>query len=489
MSNTTRRTFLQQGLAAGGLLAVGGRARAAVSPNEQVSLGMIGLGWRGGQLVEAFNRLPDARITGICDPDSALVDQWSKACPQAKTYSDLRNLLDDPGIDAVVVATGNYWHCLAALWAMEAGKHVYVEKPLSNALWEGQQVVEAAARHQKICQVGTQQRSSPIQPQIKQLLHEELVLGPLEWVRVNRVGVRASIGKRTTPLVPPSTVDYNLWLGPAADVPIYRDKLHYDWHWDWNTGAGEMGNWGVHIVDDVRNNVFLDQVAFPRRVVAAGGRYGWHDAGNTPNVHFAVLDTGSVPVVISLTNLPDQPGGSNPPSCPPPGSGYIAYCEGGRLEGERGRARFFDSAGKLIKEFRGGEGMGKHQQDFLDAIRQNAPEKLTAPVEVGHHSSAWCTFANYAYRTGWDSHDPWETSLPKVLDTLELAGRVKTAAAQMYRDLVKLAGRHESDKSLGRLKLGPLLTFDDAQGTFVGDHAQVANQYLRVPGRGEFVLR
>jgi predicted dehydrogenase len=484
MTSTTRRMFFQQGLAAGSLLALGGRGRAAVSPNEQVSLGMIGLGWRGGQLVEAFNHQPTARITGICDPDSALVDQWSKSCPQAQTYSDLRKLLDDPGIDAVVIATCNHWHCLAAIWAMEAGKHVYVEKPLSNALWEGQQVVQAAAKLQKICQVGTQQRSSPIQPQIKQLLHEERVLGAIEWVRVNRHGVRGSIGKRSTPLVPPKTVDYNLWLGPAADVPIYRNNLHYDWHWDWNTGAGEMGNWGVHIVDDVRNNVFLDKVAFPRRVVAAGGRYGWHDAGNTPNVHFAVLDTGSIPVVISLSNLPDQPGGKNAAPCPPPGSGYIAYCEGGRLEGERGRARFFDSQGKLLQEFRGGEGMGKHQQDFLDAIRDNAPEKLMAPVEVGHHSSAWCTFADYAYRAGCDSQGLWETSLPKVLSTLQLAKPVKTAAAQMFRDLVKLAGRHETDKSLSRMPLGPLMTFDAEQGAFVGDHAEVANRYVRVPGRG-----
>ena len=139
---------------------------------------------------------------------------------------------------------------------MEEGKDVYVEKPLSHSQWEGQQTVNAARRYNRICQVGTQQRSDPMQAEIKKFLHEEKALGEIKTARVNRFGVRGPIGKRSTPLEIDKSVDYDLWLGPAEDKPIFRNKLQYDWHWDFNTGSGEMGNWGVHVLDDLRNNVF-----------------------------------------------------------------------------------------------------------------------------------------------------------------------------------------------------------------------------------------
>ncbi len=485
MSRSTRRYFLQQTALAGGLLALTPRSFAA-SANEQVNMGIIGLGWRGGDLLKAFSELPGVTIAGICDPDSALVDQRSQEHPQAKTYTDLRALLDSPDIDAVAVATCNHWHCLAAIWAMQAGKHVYVEKPLCNALWEGQQVVKAATKYDKICQVGTQQRSAPMQAEIKSILHDDKLIGPIDWVRVNRFGLRASVGKRETPLEPPKTVDYNLWVGPAEDQPLYRDKFHYDWHWDWNTGAGEMGNWGVHIVDDVRNNIFRDEIAFPQRVVAAGGRFAWHDAANTPNIHFAILDTGTIPVVIGLSNIAADADHKVQPSCPGPGSGYIAYCEGGRLEGQRGNAKFFDTDGKVIKEIRGSEGMGVHQQNFIDAIRNNSPGSLNAPVEVGHHSSAWCNFANYAYRVGEKvAHDSADNRPDKV-NGFQVG--VDLPANKMLEELNKLVAVHEPSFANRGLRVGPLLEFDSTSEIFTGEHADAANKLLRTPGRDKFVV-
>lgn len=483
MSRSTRRYFLQQSALAGGLLALAPRSFAASSANEQVNMGIIGLGWRGGDLLKLFSGLPGVQIVAICDPDSALVDQRSQEHPQAKTYTDLRALLDSPDIDAVAVATCNHWHCLAAIWAMQAGKHVYVEKPLSNALWEGQQVMKAAAKYGKICQVGTQQRSAPMQAEIKSLLHDEKILGPIEWVRVNRFGLRESIGKRATPLEPPKTVDYNLWLGPAEDQPICREKFHYDWHWDWNTGAGEMGNWGVHIVDDVRNNIFRDQVAFPKRVAAAGGRFAWHDAGNTPNIHFAILDTGTIPVVIGLSNIAASADNKKPPRCAGPGSGYIAFCEGGRLEGERGKAKFFDVDGKVIKEVRGTDGMGIHQQNFIDAIRNNSPGTLNAPVEVGHQSSAWCNFANYAYRVGH------ETALQTSENETDLGALTAVSTAKkVLEELIHLVEVHEGTTGAKSLQMSPVLTFDGKAEQFTGEHADAANKLLRTSGRKEFVV-
>jgi hypothetical protein len=480
MMDPARRTFLKQGLLAGGVAALAPRAWAAPGPNERVNLGMIGLGWRGVTLLDAFKHVAGVSIAGICDVDTALIGAQAERYPQAKQYVDLREMLDSPDIDAVVISTGNHWHCLAAIWAMQAGKHVYVEKPLCNALWEGQQVVKAGAKYGKICQVGTQQRSAPMQAEIKHLLHGEKLIGDIEWVRVNRFGLRPSIGKRATPLVPPKTVDYDLWLGPAQDQPIYRDKFHYDWHWDWNTGAGEMGNWGVHIVDDVRNNVFRDAISFPKGVVAGGGRFAWHDAGNTPNIHFAMLDTGSIPVVIGVANIAADAANKLPPVCPGPGSGYIVYGVAGRMEGERGKAKFFDADGTLIKEIKGTTGMVDHQQNFIDAIRTSSPGSLTAPAEVGHHSTAWCNLANYAYRVAGDLRRQGHE---------EAAFDVNDAhAAGIWSDLRSLVAVHEGQQTADSMRLGPRLAFDSTRVTFVGDHADVANRYLRVSGRNDFVV-
>lgn len=480
MTLASRRTFLKHGLLAGGMATLAPRAWAAPGANEQVNLGMIGLGGRGMTLLEAFGHVPGVNIAGICDADTALVDEQAERFLRAKQYIDLRKMLDSPDIDAVVISTGNHWHCLAAIWAMQAGKHVYVEKPLCNALWEGQQVVKAAAKYGKICQVGTQQRSAPMQAEIKHLLHDEKLIGGIQWVRVNRFGLRPSIGKRATPLVPPKSVDYDLWLGPAQDQPIYRDKFHYDWHWDWNTGAGEMGNWGVHIVDDVRNNVFRDAIAFPKGVVAGGGRFAWHDAGATPNIHFAMLDTGSIPVVIGVANIAADAENKRPPLCPGPSSGYIVYGEAGRMEGERGRAKFFSDDGALIKEIKGTNGMITHQRNFVDAIRKSSPGSLMAPANVGHHSTAWCNLANYAFRVGSELRAQGrEEGIVEVQPP---------EAAPLWSDLKNLVAIHEGQPVANTLRVGPQLAFDSTSETFVGDHADVANRYLRVSGRNTFVV-
>ena len=143
------------------------------------------------------------------------------------------------------------------------------------------------------------------------------------------MGTRASIGKRSTPLEVPKTVNYDLWLGPAQEQPIYRDKLHYDWHWDWNTGNGEFGNWGVHVLDDAVNVVLLDKVPFPKKVTVAGGRFVWDDAGETPNVVFAYYDTGSIPILFGLSNLPDGPRNKKGLKIDDMSTGYVIHCEDG----------------------------------------------------------------------------------------------------------------------------------------------------------------
>jgi hypothetical protein len=306
-----------------------------------------------------------------------------------------------------------------------------------------------------------------MQAEIKKFLHEEKALGEITSARVNRYGVRASIGKRDTPLEIDKDVAYDLWLGPAEDLPIYRDKLHYDWHWDWNTGSGEMGNWGVHVLDDLRNVVFRDSVALPKRILGGGGRVVWDDAGQTPNVHFAYFDTGSVPVVIGLSNLPAAPGKKGSPDHPGPGSGYIAYCEGGHYEGQRGRGAAFDSKGKTIRKFEGNSGNTVHQANFIDAVRSRDRSLLNADVNVGNDSTGWCNLANIAFRAGgeFDPSEAAKIDMPQWQSLLEETG------AHLDAYGLSLEG--------GDIRLSPLLTLDEKTESFVGQGADRGNRFLK----------
>jgi predicted dehydrogenase len=478
MPQLSRRQFLAGSAAAGAALTVGRPKRAHALANDEISLGFISCGGRANEHMGTFSGLSGLNIAGLCDPDESRLAAAKKRFPKAQGWPDMRALIEDKSIDAVVVATTNHWHCLAAIWAMEAGKHVYVEKPLSHSQWEGRQTVAAAAKYKKVCAIGTQQRSDPMQAEIKDFLHKEKALGAIQSARVNRYGIRGPIGKRDTPLPISANVNYDLWLGPAQDLPIYRDKLQYDWHWDWNTGSGEMGNWGVHVLDDCRNNIFQDSVTLPKKIFGGGGRVVWNDAGQTPNVHFVYFDTGSIPVVIGLSNLPKEKGSKDSPAHPGPGSGYIAYCEGGRLEGQRGSAVALDKDGKVIKKFKGNAGGSMHHQNFLDAVRRNDSSGLNASIKVGHDSTGWCNLANIAFRAG-SQLEPG--NLTRYDDPSGIWG-----------SLVKEMEQHMAGYSLKldetSMMLSPVLTVDVEKEVFVGDHAESANKFLRREYRAPYVV-
>lgn len=465
MTRINRRHFLQQSAAMGTAALV--ESAWARGVNEKLNVGWIGTGRRGNELLTAFKALPNVRIAALCDADSQRLNETAAKYAGAKKYDDLRRLLDDQSIDAVVIATCNHWHVLAALWALEAGKDVYAEKPLSHNHWEGQQLVKAARKYNRIVQVGTQQRSDPVQTELKDFLHEKKTLGAIQYAQVCRFGARDPIGKRSQPLVVPRNVNYEMWLGPALDQPIYRDKLHYDWHWDWNTGNGELGNWGVHVLDDALNVVLRDSCPFPKRIVAAGGRVKWNDAGNTPNVCFAYYDTGSIPILFGLSNLPDKPGEEGL-RIDGMGTGYVVHCEGGYYAGARGGGAAYDAKGKLIRKFTGDKGNG-HQRNFVDAVIARDRTKLNAEVQIGHQSTAWCNLADAVQRAGvqythdaaWASHNnskPWGSLVEQMEQHLTRNG-VELKASTIH--------------------LGPVLEFDSQQQEFVGDHADTTNKFLR----------
>lgn len=469
MNRISRRQFVKTSSVAAAATALTtslpARSLRAANANDEINIGFISCGSRAGGLMGQFDKMEGVNIAALCDVDESRLGSAKNRYPKAAGYQDLRELIADDNLDAVVVATCNHWHCLAAIWAMEAGKHVYVEKPLSHSQWEGRQTVAAARKYNRVCQIGTQQRSDPMQAEIKKFLHEEKALGEIKAARVNRYGVRPSIGKRDTPLQIDKNVAYDIWLGPAQDLPIYRDKLHYDWHWDWNTGSGEMGNWGVHVLDDVRNNIFQDSVALPRRIMGGGGRVVFDDAGQTPNVHFTYFDTGSIPVVIGLSNLPAEPGGKKSPGHPGPGSGYIAYCEGGHFEGQRGRGKAIDNNGKTIREFKG-NGSGIHQANFIECVRKNDPSGLNADVAIGNDSTGWCNLANVSVRAGqaFSRDQAREINLP------EWGALLKEMDDHLAAHKLKL-----DDDSI---QLSTILELDGDTEEFVGEGSEAANKFL-----------
>ncbi|QDU90995.1 Inositol 2-dehydrogenase [Pirellulimonas nuda] len=462
----SRRTFLGGSAATLALAALSGR-RAYAAPSERLNLGVIGAGWRGGQLSEKFSGLPGVNLLAVCDADSARMAELGDKHKIERRHTDMQQVFDDPDIDAVVIATCNHWHCLAAIRACQAGKHVYVEKPLGHDLWQQRQLINAARSNDRVVQIGTQQRSDPMQAELKRFLHEQQGVGKLTGVVASRVGERKPIGRRTTPLVPPATVDYDRWLGPAQDRPIYRDELHYDWHWDWNTGDGELGNWGVHILDDVRNVALRDQAAFPTATASFGGRVLWDDAGNTPNFQATLFESDVLPVVCLVSNLKPLKGA--PPLAEKGNdSGYVVYGEGGWLEGHRGGAVAYDAAGKKIRAFKGNGGEPNHYANFVEAVRSNDRSLLNAEVETGHNSTAWCLLANAACRAAAPldgaqsvtqvSQEPlWQEVVARLQDNLK-------------RNNVALDGDNFS--------LSEMLAIDPDSERFRGPAAAGANQLL-----------
>src|SRR5471032_3375886 len=306
MNNLTRRTFLKTSVIADAGVAFSARSWAQVAgANGDVRVAVVGLNGRGKNHLTSLKNIPGVRIAALCDIDTAVLEK-AKASLGAnaagvKTYTDIRELLASPDIDAITVATPNHWHSLAGIWACQAGKDVYVEKPISHNVWEGRQLVAAATKYNRVMQTGTQIRSG------------DWLVEAVAWVRAGNLGKitasrgfcyerRNSIGKTTGPQPVPATADYNLWCGPAQVVPLRRKRLHYDWHWINATGNGDVGNQGIHQMDVAR--WFLGEPGLPRHTLSVGGRLGYEDDGETPNTQVVVHDYATAPLIFEVRGLP-----------------------------------------------------------------------------------------------------------------------------------------------------------------------------------------
>jgi predicted dehydrogenase len=436
-----RREFLQQSAGLAGLVSSGfflqdamaGQQPAQPAPNnrgganERLNVAVIGVRGRGRDHIGGLAGKHNCVVTHLCDVDTAVtggaVQQAQKAQGSAPAVvQDLRRIMDNKDIHIVSIATPNHWHSLAAIWALQAGKHVYVEKPVSHNVWEGRRLVEASRHYNKLCQAGTQIRS---QPGIREAI-EYVKAGKLGKCSVARglcYKSRPSIGLVTGPQEPPRTMDYNLWCGPASNAPPRRNHprngtVHYDWHWIWEYGNGDLGNQGIHQMDVARWGLGKSELA--RSCISLGGRFGYTDNGETPNTQMAVFDYGDSELIFEVRGLNTQnyKGAS---------VGNVFHCADGYMvftSYTTGVA--FDNNNQMLRRFTGN---GDHYGNFIRAVRSGRREDLHGEILEGHYSSALCHLANISYRLGrptpfdrrngvlGDNREPNET-LTRMVDHL-----------------------------------------------------------------------
>lgn len=460
---------------------------AVLGANDDIRVAVIGFHGQGAGHIRRLRTIPGVRLVALCDVDpgvlGAKAEELSRDDVSVQTYTDVRKLLESPEIDAITTATPNHWHALIGIWACQAGKDAYVEKPISHNVWEGGQLVAAARKYNRLVQGGTQNRSNTRMQQA------------VEWVRAGSIGAiraiyglcykpRLSIGKAGAGEIP-NGLDYDLWCGPAPIKPLTRRRLHYDWHWVYDTGNGDLGNQGIHQMDIAR--WFLGVDALSRGVMSVGGRLGYDDDGETPNTHLIVHDYEEAPLFFEVRGLPRAAEFQDPalwktsmdsPDWFPGGKGMavIVECEGGRDFCERSDVAAFDHDGAKIRDFAAREDERGHIENFIAAVRAGKREMLSAESRETHLSSALC-------HTGMISHQLGRSARPE-----EIREQVQSnpRAAERLASMEEHLARNGVDLSSTPLTLGPWLTFDPDSERFVDNEA--ANALLTRRYREPFVV-
>jgi len=379
-------------------------ARRAVAAGDKLTIACMGVRGRAGHLLRGFLDLPDVEVAMLCDIDSRLLPAAAKLVQDKKgkaprTTGDFRRALDDKSIDALVVGTPDHWHALPTILACQAGKHVYVEKPCSHNVREGQVMLAAARKHNRVVQVGIQSRSGRHFAEACEYIRSG-ALGKVVLARGWEASRQRSTGRPADTAVP-AGVDYDLWLGPAPKRPFNPNRFHYNWHWFWDYGNGDIGNQGVHEMDICRWGLNLNTL--PRRVVSTGGKFVYQDDQETPNTQSATFDYGGVQIQFEVRGLLSHPDGALEFR----GNNTIGntfYGADGFLSIDaNGYQIFKGEKHELVKEVKLTENIWDtrpHFNNFIAAVRSRRHEDLTCDIEQGHLSAALCHLANISYRTG-----------------------------------------------------------------------------------------
>ena len=479
MSRITRREFITKSAIGVAGLSAASWARV-LGANDAIRVGVVGVRGQGFGHVKMLSKIEGVRIVALCDADRDVLEGRAKDAKaitgqEVRKYQDMRKMMEDKEIDAISTATPNHWHSLLTIWACQAGKDVYVEKPVSHNIWEGRKMVEAARKYNRIVQAGTQKRSTRAMYELMDFINSG-ELGKIKWVRGICHRDRKSIGKVDGPQEPPKSVDYSLWTGPAPLKPLMRKRLHYDWHWVWDTGNGDMGNQGIHEMDLSR--WALGDPGFPTSVMSIGGRLGYDDDGETANTHVCFFDYEKAPLIFETKGLDVKKGTNARPHYRGVRVGFVIQCEGGHWAGQGdGGGWVYDNDGKKIRQFKSG-GAGKHMEVWIKAVRSRKLEDLTADIEICHISSGLCHMGNISHRLG----ETMKTR--KIKKAIRKNDDMKDSLDRMLEHL----DANEVDLKKTPLTLGPVLQFDPAAEKFVGEHSEKANELVTRKYRQPFVV-
>jgi predicted dehydrogenase len=499
MTTLSRRKLLQGAAAASAafpLFTIAGTKASGqvIGANDTIRIGVAGCGGRGSSHVEAWTSAEKVQVTYLIDPDprnSAAKARYVEGRQQTKTKSvqDIKQALDDKELDAVSVATCNHWHSLITIWACQAGKDVYVEKPISHNVFEGRKCVEAAKKYKRVVQHGTQSRSSLSFARAIAAVHS----GKYGQLLVSRGSAskpgkgRSSVGYEPYS-TPPSGFDFNLWLGPAPLQPFHKNLHPYNWHWFWDTGNGEIGNQGVHQMDIARWAVKGSNL--PTKVYSIGGRFlhNGPDQAQTPNMQMAVMEFGEGGPIL-LFEVRGLTGDRNRPDWPQDVSNQFFTTEGvikGGDEGRRGGYMFHPKNGGAPQPLEVPEPkitVADAFPAFINAMRTRKPEDNNCDAEVAHYSAACCHLGNISYRLGAGTPKNYE-ECEKI--TSQNKNKEVTAALAKIHDNCKGYSLPIDEMTW---VIGPELTFDPKTERFTGERADEANKLLRRDYREPFVVR
>jgi len=468
MGRINRRRFLEETLLAtaaigsSSALLAAEEVKQSKSPNQRLSVAVIGVRGRGAEHARAYDAREDCFLSYICDADTAVGERVAERFKsKPKFVSDMRRIFEDKSVDVVSIATPNHWHSLAAIWAMQAGKDVYVEKPVSHNVSEGRRMVQVARKYNRICQAGTQGRSNGANRAAAEYVRQGK-LGQIKLAHVCTYRLRPPIGPAGEYPVPP-TVDYDLWAGPAPmELPVRRKSFHYDWHWFWDWGNGELGNNSVHVVDTMR--LILGLQGLGRGVMSYGGRVGLNDCGQTPSVQITIHDFGPITVVQEVRNLKT--------AAPKRGSVFILGSEGylsGRV--------VFDPDGKPIQKLAGPN--VDHYDNFIQAVRSRRRDEQSAEINEGHTSTAVVHVANISQRLG-------KPASPQEIQQALEALKVNENVMETFQEIRQHLADNGVDIEKTPLTLGPWLGIDSEKEKFIDNPA--ADALLTRNYRKSFVV-
>ena len=480
MTSRTRRRFLEDSMFAAAAAVAAGTNNAifaadekapSKSPNEKLGAAVVGCGGRGSEHLQTFASRPDTEVLYIVDVDENMGKRKAelvgkKQTREPKVIVDMREAFDDKSVDIVSTATPNHWHSLVSIWAIQAGKDVYVEKPVSHNVSEGRRVVEAARKYNKICQTGTQCRSNKGMKDAMQYVHDGKI-GKLNVARGLCYKRRPTIGPLGNYPIPQG-INYDLWLGPAPYAPLTRPRFHYDWHMQFPYGNGDLGNQGIHQMDLCRWGLGVDRLS--DSVFSYGGRLGYEDAGDAANTQMIVHDYGDRALVFEVRGLETQK--------------YMDAGVGVIFEGSDGyvvmpsysSGAAFDKEGNKVHEFSGG---GDHFGNFIAAVRSRRKEDLNADILEGHLSSALCHLGNISYRLGT------QLSVDEVRERLK-GMKSPEHLVETYARFSEHLNDNKLDLATTRLSFGPTLALDVANEKFVDN--STADALLTRDYRAPFVV-